>query len=45
MADALALTFAEPVYLNGLEANVRFADDSIEKMFLADTKRNDGTSW
>ena len=45
MADALALTFAEPVYLNGLEASGRFADDSIEKMFLADTKRNDGTSW
>lgn len=44
MADALALTFAEPVYMGGSGIN-EFNDDSIEKMFLADARRNSGISW
>ena len=45
MADALALTFAEPVYLTGLEANRKRSDNSIEKMFLAEAKFSEGASW
>lgn len=45
MADALALTFAEPVYLTGLKINGGLNENSIEKMFSDNVEHNGGTSW
>lgn len=45
MADALALTFAEPVYDRGTEQYAGFKENSIESLFQADAKNNKNNSW
>ena len=42
-ADALALTFAEPVYDNGIEEYAGLRENSIESLFRANIKKNN--SW
>ncbi len=43
MADALALTFAEPVYDNGVDEYAGLRENSIESLFRANIKKNN--SW
>ena len=45
MADALALTFAEPVYDRGEDAYAGFKENSIESLFRADANQNKNNSW
>ncbi len=45
MADALALTFAEPVYDRGCEEYSELKENSIESLFRADTDKNKSNSW
>ncbi len=45
MADALALTFAEPVYDRGTEEYVGLKENSIESLFRADAGKNKNNSW
>jgi len=45
MADALALTFAEPVYDCANEEYAALKADSIENLFRADADKNKNNSW
>lgn len=45
MADALALTFAEPVYDSGTQEYAGFKENSIESLFRADANKNKNNSW
>lgn len=45
MADALALTFAEPVYDCGEAQYASLKENSIENLFRADAKNNKNNSW
>ncbi len=45
MADALALTFAEPVYDRGEAKYAGFKENSIESLFYAASHNNKNNSW
>lgn len=45
MADALALTFAEPVFDGGRENYADIKENSIESLFRADARGNNSGSW
>ena len=45
LADSLALTFAEPVYIGTIGKYAKIQENSIEDLFLAEMQKNKNNTW